>query len=211
MRVKLIIFLSFVISWHFSAVAQGVAAVADAGATIQRATFHFESYENSFKSLQYAWQDLMSTNETLKITQEAKKYLAKVSTYVQTSMEVVDLFKTGERIANDIIECKEELLTMENITDIEVLQIQNDLLYLAVDVKHLIERAVEMTNSMGKSNQGKFSDFERLNLIAALTVDLKRIEHKVLEIKHCFMQKDIQVKADLECQDMSLNAIMFNF
>ena len=109
------------------------------------------------------------------MSQQAAERLKKVSDYVKESRDVLEMTRSGVRISQKMVDYKDRIMQLSNISDEEKYWI----LDMAMDIaEKAAERATEglKITEQGASD-GQFTDYERLQLIKNMKEQLLSLEN----------------------------------
>lgn len=170
---KKIISVILFVSLPFWANAQ--MAVYDNFSCMQDLTLFLQEMEETIgQSLELSDQTSIAY-ESLELSQQAAERLKKVSDYVKESRDVLEMTRSGVRISQKMVDYKDRIMQLSNISDEEKYWI----LDMAMDIaEKAAERATEglKITEQGASD-GQFTDYERLQLIKNMKEQLLSLEN----------------------------------
>lgn len=162
---KIIMTVSIICSFT---VANAQMVVVDQTSFLQRMTLFLQEMEETVGQSLDLTDQTSTARATLELSQEAADRLKRVSEFVKSSADVLEISRSGVRISQKIIDYKDRIMQLENVSDEEKYWI----LELAMDIA---EKAAEQATEGLKlakqgATDGEFTDYERLQIIK----DIKR-------------------------------------
>lgn len=183
------------------------AVVTDPISMTQRVALFFEQMEEALSHRMQLIEQVETARQTLQISKEAREKLKKVSSFIQTSVDVLDIANSGIRISKKIGLYKNAIIEMNNLTTEE----KYNILCITVTLGHHASEKVSEGINMSKTREqdGEFSDYERLQMIKAIKEEVLYIESELDDLYSRCLSQSAYNEFTKGISELTVDAMMF--
>lgn len=183
------------------------AVVTDPTSMAQRIALFLEEMEETVSQSMDLADNSENTLKLLRISKETAESLVKVSNYIKTSRQIVEIAEAGIRIAEKLKDYSAKIKEMESATLTEKLNMINSMVNLGSEAMKRIKSAMDMVKN--GSSDAKLSDYERLQILTQVESEVLAIENAIdSSYEKCLTSESIEeIKSTLE--NLCFSAMMF--
>ena len=183
------------------------AVVTDPTSMAQRIALFLEEMEETVSQSMDLADNSENTLKLLRISKETAESLVKVSNYIKTSRQIVEIAEAEIRIAEKLKDYSAKIKEMESATLTEKLNMINSMVNLGSEAMKRIKSAMDMVKN--GSSDAKLSDYERLQILTQVESEVLAIENAIdSSYEKCLTSESIEdIKSTLE--NLCFSAMMF--
>ncbi len=183
------------------------AVVTDPTSMAQRIALFLEEMEETVSQSMDLADNSENTLKLLRISKETAESLVKVSNYIKTSRQIVEIAEAEIRIAEKLKDYSAKIKEMESSTLTEKLNMINSMVNLGSEAMKRIKSAMDMVKN--GSSDAKLSDYERLQILTQVESEVLAIENAIdSSYEKCLTSESIEdIKSTLE--NLCFSAMMF--
>lgn len=183
------------------------AVVTDPTSMAQRIALFLEEMEETVSQSMDLADNSENTLKLLRISKETAESLVKVSNYIKTSRQIVEIAEAEIRIAEKLKDYSAKIKEMESATLTEKLNMINSMVNLGSEAMKRIKSAMDMVKN--GSSDAKLSDYERLQILTQVESEVLAIENSIdSSYEKCLTSESIEdIKSTLE--NLCFSAMMF--
>ena len=183
------------------------AVVTDPTSMAQRIALFLEEMEETVSQSMDLADNSENTLKLLRISKETAESLVKVSNYIKTSRQIVEIAEAEIRIAEKLKDYSAKIKEMESATLTEKLNMINSMVNLGSEAMKRIKSAIDMVKN--GSSDAKLSDYERLQILTQVESEVLAIENAIdSSYEKCLTSESIEdIKSTLE--NLCFSAMMF--
>lgn len=183
------------------------AVVTDPTSMAQRIALFLEEMEETVSQSMDLADNSENTLKLLRISKETAESLVKVSNYIKTSRQIVEIAEAEIRIAEKLKDYSAKIKEMESATLTEKLNMINSMVNLGSEAMKRIKSAMDMVKN--GSSDAKLSDYERLQILTQVESEVLAIENAIdSSYEKCQTSESIEdIKSTLE--NLCFSAMMF--
>ena len=183
------------------------AVVTDPTSMAQRIALFLEEMEETVSQSMDLADNSENTLKLLRISKETAESLVKVSNYIKTSRQIVEIAEAEIRIAEKLKDYSAKIKEMESATLTEKLNMINSMVNLGSEAMKRIKSAMDMDKN--GSSDAKLSDYERLQILTQVESEVLAIENAIdSSYEKCLTSESIEdIKSTLE--NLCFSAMMF--
>lgn len=183
------------------------AVVTDPTSMAQRIALFLEEMEETVSQSMDLADNSENTLKLLRISKETAESLVKVSNYIKTSRQIVEIAEAEIRIAEKLKDYSAKIKEMESATLTEKLNMINSMVNLGSEAIKRIKSAMDMVKN--GSSDAKLSDYERLQILTQVESEVLAIENAIdSSYEKCLTSESIEdIKSTLE--NLCFSAMMF--
>lgn len=183
------------------------AVVTDPTSMAQRISLFLEEMEETVSQSMDLADNSENTLKLLRISKETAESLVKVSNYIKTSRQIVEIAEAEIRIAEKLKDYSAKIKEMESATLTEKLNMINSMVNLGSEAMKRIKSAMDMVKN--GSSDAKLSDYERLQILTQVESEILAIENAIdSSYEKCLTSESIEdIKSTLE--NLCFSAMMF--
>ena len=173
----------------------------------QRIALFLEEMEETVSQSMDLADNSENTLKLLRISKETAESLVKVSNYIKTSRQIVEIAEAEIRIAEKLKDYSAKIKEMESATLTEKLNMINSMVNLGSEAMKRIKSAMDMVKN--GSSDAKLSDYERLQILTQVESEVLAIENAIdSSYEKCLTSESIEdIKSTLE--NLCFSAMMF--
>lgn len=153
------------------------AVVTDPTSMAQRIALFLEEMEETVSQSMDLADNSENTLKLLKISKETAESLVKVSNYIKTSRQLVEIAEAEIRIAEKLKDYSAQIKEMDSATLTEKLNRINSMVNLGAEAMKRIKSAMDMAKN--GTTDAKLSDYERLQILSQVESEVLAIENAI--------------------------------
>lgn len=182
------------------------AVVTDPSSMAQRIAIFLEEMEEALSQSMDLAESTENTKRLFELSQETMESITKVSDFIKTSRQVMDITEAEIRIADKIKDYAMRIRSMNSLTFDEKVNIINSLITMGSESSRRIKSVIDLVKG---DADAKMSDYERLQILTQVENEVMAIENGIDEAYGISVTSSAidGLKGTLE--NMSLSAMMF--
>lgn len=183
------------------------AVVTDPTSMAQRIALFLEEMEETISQSLDLAENSENTYKLLNLSKETAESLVKVSNFIKSSRQLVEITEAEMRIAEKLRDYSAKIKGINSMSNTEKINVINSMVNLGAEAMKRIKGAVDMAKS--GASDAKLSDYERLQILSQVENEVLAIECAIDDsYDKCVSSASFEeLKGTLE--NLSMSAMMF--